>query len=214
MSTRDVATAAGANQALVYRYFGSKEALLVEALSPTEPDSTIADTPLDDLPHTLLRRALDPDAPAEIRASSMSTLVAGAGTELVRTIARDRIHAGFTTQLAGRLDGPDTELRAELWRHSSPASRRCGTRSAPAPSPAPTSTCWPATSTAWWRHCWLTDRMVEPVPEPEPLIDPTQPIPDDPGELLPDAPEPLPPPPIEATPDDPGGDPGGVPEPA
>ena len=33
-------------------------------------------------------------------------------------------------------------------------------------------------------------------------------------ELLPDADEPLPPPPIEPTPDDPGGDPGGVPEPA
>ncbi len=114
VSTRDVAAAAGANQALVYRYFGSKEALLVEALQPTEPDRTIAETPLADLPHTLLRRALDPDAPADVRASSMSTLVAGAGTELVRTIARDRIHAGFTTQLAGRLDGDDAELRAEL----------------------------------------------------------------------------------------------------
>jgi AcrR family transcriptional regulator len=114
VSTRDIAAAAGANQALVYRYFGSKEALLVEALEQTEPDSIIADTPLDDLPHTLLRRALDPDAPAETRASSMSTLVAGAGTELVRTIARDRIHAGFTTQLAGRLGGADAELRAEL----------------------------------------------------------------------------------------------------
>ena len=114
VSTRDVAAAAGANQALVYRYFGSKEALLVEALAQTEPDGTIADTPLADLPHTLLRRALDPDAPAEARASSMATLVAGAGQELVRTIARDRIHAGFTTQLAGRLGGADAELRAEL----------------------------------------------------------------------------------------------------
>lgn len=114
VSTRDVAAAAGANQALVYRYFGSKEALLVEALAQTEPDRTIADTPLADLPHALLRRALDPDAPAETRASSMATLVAGAGTELVRTIARDRIHAGFTTQLAGRLGGADAELRAEL----------------------------------------------------------------------------------------------------
>jgi len=56
--------------------------------------------------------------------------------------------------------------------------------------------------------------MVSPIPEPDPLIDPTEPVPDDPGELLPDAPETLPPPPIEATPDDPGGDPGGVPEPA
>jgi hypothetical protein len=61
---------------------------------------------------------------------------------------------------------------------------------------------------------WLTRRMVSPLPEPDPLIDPDQPVPDDPGELLPDAPEPLPPPPIEPTPDDPGGDPGGVPEPA
>ncbi len=61
---------------------------------------------------------------------------------------------------------------------------------------------------------WLTERMVAPIPEPDPSIDPTEPVPDDPGELLPDAPEPLPPPPIEPTPDDPGGDPGGVPEPA
>ena len=56
--------------------------------------------------------------------------------------------------------------------------------------------------------------MVEPLPEPDRAFDPSEPVPDDPAELLPDAPEPLPPPPIEATPDDPGGDPGGVPEPA
>ena len=61
---------------------------------------------------------------------------------------------------------------------------------------------------------WLTGGMVSPIPEPDPLLDPDQPVPDDPAELLPDAAEPLPPPPIEATPDDPGGDPGGVPEPA
>jgi hypothetical protein len=61
---------------------------------------------------------------------------------------------------------------------------------------------------------WLTRPMVAPLPEPEPSIDPDAPVPDDPGELLPDAPEPLPPAPIEPSPDDPGGDPGGVPEPA
>jgi hypothetical protein len=61
---------------------------------------------------------------------------------------------------------------------------------------------------------WLTHGMVEPLPEPDPMIDPNEPVPDDPAELLPDAPTPLPPPPIEATPDDPGGDHGGVPEPA
>jgi hypothetical protein len=61
---------------------------------------------------------------------------------------------------------------------------------------------------------WLTHGMVAPVPEPDPMLDPSEPVPDDPGELLPDAANPLPPPPIESTPDDPGGDPGGVPEPA
>ena len=61
---------------------------------------------------------------------------------------------------------------------------------------------------------WLTCPMVEPLPEPDREIDPNEPVPDDPAELLPDAPEPLPPAPVEATPDDPGGDPGGVPEPA
>ncbi|MDQ3384275.1 MAG: hypothetical protein M3519_10925 [Actinomycetota bacterium] len=61
---------------------------------------------------------------------------------------------------------------------------------------------------------WLTRDMVAPIPEPDPIIDPNEPVPNDPAELLPDAPEPLPPAPIESTPDDPGGDPGGVPEPA
>jgi hypothetical protein len=56
--------------------------------------------------------------------------------------------------------------------------------------------------------------MDAPLPGAGPEIDPNEPVPDDPAELLPDAPEPLPPPPIESTPDDPGGDPGGVPEPA
>jgi hypothetical protein len=66
---------------------------------------------------------------------------------------------------------------------------------------------------------WLTHEMVAPIPEPDPIIDPNiidpnEPVPNDPAELLPDAQEPLPPAPIESTPDDPGGDPGGVPEPA
>ncbi len=60
---------------------------------------------------------------------------------------------------------------------------------------------------------WLTYDMVTPPPEPDAIIDPNEPVPDDPAELLPDAPEPLPPAPIESTPDDPGGDTGGVPEP-
>ena len=61
---------------------------------------------------------------------------------------------------------------------------------------------------------WLTGPVVAPLPEPDPIIDPDEPVPDDPAELLPDAPEPLPPAPVESTPDAPGGDTGRVPEPA
>lgn len=54
--------------------------------------------------------------------------------------------------------------------------------------------------------------MGNPVDDPDPIpaIDPDEPVPDDPGELI-EAPEELPPPPVEATPDDPGGDPGNEP---
>jgi hypothetical protein len=61
---------------------------------------------------------------------------------------------------------------------------------------------------------WLTHDMVTPTPEPDGIIDPNEPVPNDPAELFPGAAEPLPPAPIESTPDDPGGDPDGVPEPA
>ncbi len=48
-------------------------------------------------------------------------------------------------------------------------------------------------------------------PSGYPAIDPTEPAPDDPGELDADTPDTLPPAPIEPMPDDPGGDPGEVP---
>jgi AcrR family transcriptional regulator len=68
------------NQALVYRYFGSKEKLITEAAggavsADTLPDRDLFRAPLGDLPHLLLDRALD--AGAE-RASSLATLVTGA----------------------------------------------------------------------------------------------------------------------------------------
>lgn len=114
-STRDVAAAAGVNQALVYRYFGSKEKLFAEAVGggANPIDDLIADTPLADLPHVLLAHTLDVTA-AGARASSISSFVTSANDESIRAIIRDRIQASFGTALAARLDGPDAGLRAEL----------------------------------------------------------------------------------------------------
>jgi AcrR family transcriptional regulator len=113
-STRDVAAEAGVNQALVYRYFGSKEKLFAEAAatSVTSPDDIITTTPLAELPRVLLDRILL--AVETAQTAELSTLVAAANDEHVRAIMRERIEGAFSTLLAERLDGPDAELRAEL----------------------------------------------------------------------------------------------------
>ncbi|HEX6353167.1 TetR/AcrR family transcriptional regulator [Actinophytocola sp.] len=113
-STRDVAAEAGVNQALVYRYFGSKEKLFAEAAATgaDSPDDLITNTPLADLPRVLLDRILLAAEAAE--AAELSTLVTATNDEHVRAIMRERIETAFSTLLAARLDGPDAELRAEL----------------------------------------------------------------------------------------------------
>ncbi|WP_063040967.1 TetR/AcrR family transcriptional regulator [Nocardia pseudovaccinii] len=113
-STRDVATAAGVNQALVYRYFGSKEKLFAEAASGGDSDNIIRDTPLAELPHTLLGHALDLTAAGTGGGAAISRFVGAANDDTVRAILRERIDSAFGDLLADRLDGPDTALRAEL----------------------------------------------------------------------------------------------------
>jgi AcrR family transcriptional regulator len=113
-STRDVAAAAGVNQALVYRYFGSKEKLFAEAVSGSEAaDDMIMNTPLAELPRVLLDRILD--AAEAHESGDVATLVAAANDEHVRRVIRSRIDEAFGDQLANRIGGPDAALRAELF---------------------------------------------------------------------------------------------------
>lgn len=114
-STREVAAAAGVNQALVYRYFGSKEKLFAEAACghPESPVDIIETTPLHDLPRVLLTRVLDVVMAEE--AGELYRLVAAANDQAVRAVLRERIESAFATRLAARLDGPDAALRAELF---------------------------------------------------------------------------------------------------
>ncbi|WNV86300.1 TetR/AcrR family transcriptional regulator [Umezawaea sp. Da 62-37] len=113
-STRDVAAAAGVNQALVYRYFGSKEKLFAEVVKggAEGSESEIATTPLPDLPHVLLTRALEHVAAPGT--GSLSALVTAANDDTVRAHIRERIENSFGAKLAPRLEGQDVELRAEL----------------------------------------------------------------------------------------------------
>ena len=116
-TTRDVAAAAGVNQALVYRYFGSKEKLLAEAVGGDDAVDTLADlyrAPLADLPHLLLERAIDASVAAGERGSSLATLVTAANDATLRVLIRERIENGFGKVLARRLEGPDAVLRGEM----------------------------------------------------------------------------------------------------
>ncbi|GAA4557877.1 TetR/AcrR family transcriptional regulator [Pseudonocardia xishanensis] len=115
-STRDVAARAGVNQALVYRYFGSKDNLVAEAAGGGPSDHTLElmrTTDLADLPRVLLCNTVDGTADAE-RRDRMSVLVSGANDRTVREVLRTRIEEVFGDVLGGRLEGPDAALRAEL----------------------------------------------------------------------------------------------------
>jgi AcrR family transcriptional regulator len=114
-STRDVAAAAGVNQALVYRYFGSKEKLFAEAACATQdsPEDIIETTPLADMARVLLDHVLD--VSMSEKQGELSRMVAAANDQAVRTILQERIESAFSRRLAARLDGPDATLRAELF---------------------------------------------------------------------------------------------------
>jgi AcrR family transcriptional regulator len=116
-STRDVANAIGVNQALVYRYFGSKEKLLAEAVSTGMPvqDDLMEQVPLHVLPRVLLDRVLDATAGKADQPGGFSAWVTAANDETIRALIRERVDVAFGTQLAARLDEPDAALRAELF---------------------------------------------------------------------------------------------------
>jgi len=114
-STRDVAHAAGVNQGLVYRYFGSKEKLFAEAAAGPDDDSSfLATAPLSEVPGLLLDTVLERIGASGQHTHHLSGLLSGAQNEAIRDVMRDRIEKRFGEALAPRLTGPDARLRAEL----------------------------------------------------------------------------------------------------
>ena len=110
-SIRDIAGDVGVDQALVIRYFGSKEKLFAAAC-PQEPKTYgIFSGPKDEVAERLL------DWLTAIEGGSGDSQFVGllqashddAGTRLLRA----RIER-FTAQLAGTMEGPSRELRADL----------------------------------------------------------------------------------------------------
>ncbi len=108
-TVRDIATRAGVNQALLFRYFGSKEALFAEAtaghsLRDTEPSLLLAE---------MLERLLAP-ASSERRDQVLTALLRTLGTDDEAASVRRRLTSGYVDALATLTDQPHADLRAEL----------------------------------------------------------------------------------------------------
>lgn len=108
-TVRDIATRAGVNQALLFRYFGSKEALFAEAtaghsLQNTEPSLLVAE---------MLDHLLAPGS-SERRDQVLTALLRTLGTDDEAAKIRRRLTAGYVDTLATLTDGPNADLRAEL----------------------------------------------------------------------------------------------------
>jgi AcrR family transcriptional regulator len=107
-TVRDIATRAGVNQALLFRYFGSKEALFAEVTSghslSTEPPRLVAE---------MLDNLLDPASPTR-RDQLLTVLLRTLGTDDAAAEIRRRLNASYADVLSTLTDQPNADLRADL----------------------------------------------------------------------------------------------------
>jgi AcrR family transcriptional regulator len=111
-TVRDIAALAGANQALLFRYFGSKEALFRDAMT-SHSEQLIAETPPDQLVGRMLARMLAPDAPRG-EDNPLFALLRSGGYEQIADLYRDSLGSRYRRVLAGLTDADDAEIRADL----------------------------------------------------------------------------------------------------
>ncbi|MFE9769821.1 TetR/AcrR family transcriptional regulator [Streptomyces sp. NPDC005808] len=112
-SVRDIAKEAGVDAALVYRYFGSKEALFKAVTTNTALFEPLRCLPLEDVPAWICDFVLNAPSEDEVPHPVLSVLRSSSREEAVGQL-RDEITEIFSECFARRLDGPDAALRAEL----------------------------------------------------------------------------------------------------
>ncbi|MGW8379375.1 TetR/AcrR family transcriptional regulator [Streptomyces sp. ODS28] len=113
-SIRDIARDAGVDAALVYRYFGSKEALF----RSVSEDSTalfkpLLETPLDEVAGWVCDFVTSGPPDEEIPHPVLTVLRSSSREEALSQF-RDHVAEVFSHRFAERLEGPDREVRAEL----------------------------------------------------------------------------------------------------
>ncbi|WP_326766962.1 TetR family transcriptional regulator [Streptomyces sp. NBC_01591] len=111
-TVRSIAARAGVNQALLFRYFGSKRGLLTEVVALGGLEQLRA-TPPEELFETALRSMLTRSAEGtEDRSLEVYLRSVGRGDEAAGTLRE--LGEEYRNALAGLSGAPDSELRADL----------------------------------------------------------------------------------------------------
>jgi AcrR family transcriptional regulator len=111
-TVRDIAARAGANQALLFRYFGSKDAVFQAAMA-SESAQLLTETPAEQLPGEVLRRLFGPDAPKTVDHPMYAVLRSSAHARTASVLREDLV-AGYADSLASLTDADDADVRADL----------------------------------------------------------------------------------------------------
>ena len=111
VGTRDIATDAGVDAALVNRYFGSKENLFTAVIEGSFRIEEHLPEHLDDLGTFLAKQVLDDDDSDETF-DSLRVLLRAAGNRDIAPLVSRQFQAEFVLPLAKLLRGRDAEVRA------------------------------------------------------------------------------------------------------
>jgi AcrR family transcriptional regulator len=111
-TVRDIATRAGVNQALLFRYFGNKDELFRATM--TDRGRSVLDAgPVDALLSRLLERALEPGETVS-PGNWLQAALRSSGHEEGASVIRRELGEEYIRALSTLTDGGDAELRADL----------------------------------------------------------------------------------------------------
>ncbi|MFE9170758.1 TetR family transcriptional regulator [Streptomyces kebangsaanensis] len=118
-SVRGIAKAAGVDSALVHHYFGTKEQVFEAAVAVifapalNAPDA-LADAPPDDVGERLTRFFFGVWENPATRTPLLAIVRSALSNDTAAAVFRRLLASQLLRRIAGRLDLPDAELRAEL----------------------------------------------------------------------------------------------------
>ncbi|MEU2336288.1 TetR family transcriptional regulator [Streptomyces sp. NPDC013172] len=118
-SVRGIAKAAGVDAALVHHYFGTKEQVFEAAISVAfapalNAPAALADGPPDGVGERLTRFVLGVWENPTTRTPLLAIVRSAVNNETAAAVFRRLIATQLLRRIAGQLDLPDAELRAEL----------------------------------------------------------------------------------------------------